>query len=93
MVKLKELLESSKSDNSPRPKGYAPFVTPEKFQQYKAYLTRIFETSGMKLIKEGVEDKGILKAIFLAGGLVQVKLGLHVDYMVYQKDELFCRWS
>ena len=68
MVKLKELLESSKSDNSPGPKGYAPFVTPEKFQQYKAYLTRIFETSGMKLIKEGVEDKGILKAIFLAGG-------------------------
>jgi len=68
MVKLKELLESSKSDNSPGPKGYAPFVTPEKFQQYKAYLKRIFETSGMKLIKEGVEDKGILKAIFLAGG-------------------------
>jgi len=68
MVKLKELLESSKSNNSPGPKGYAPFVTPEKFQQYKAYLTRIFETSGMKLIKEGVEDKGILKAIFLAGG-------------------------
>ena len=68
MVKLKELLESSESDNSPGPKGYAPFVTPEKFQQYKAYLTRIFETSGMKLIKEGVEDKGILKAIFLAGG-------------------------
>ena len=68
MVKLKKLLESSKSDNSPGPKGYAPFVTPEKFQQYKAYLTRIFETSGMKLIKEGVEDKGILKAIFLAGG-------------------------
>ena len=68
MVKLKELLESSKSDNSPGPKGYAPFVTPEKFQQYKAYLTRIFETSGMKLIKEGVDDKGILKAIFLAGG-------------------------
>ena len=68
MVKLKELLESSKSDNSPGPKGYAPFVTPEKFQQYKAYLKRIFETSGMKLIKEGVDDKGILKAIFLAGG-------------------------
>ena len=68
MVKLKELLESSDSNNSPGPKGYAPFVTPEKFQQYKAYLTRIFETSGMKLIKEGVEDKGILKAIFLAGG-------------------------
>ena len=68
MVKLKELLESSKSDNSPGPKGYAPFVTPEKFEQYKAYLKRIFETSGMKLIKEGVEDKGILKAIFLAGG-------------------------
>ena len=44
MVKLKELLESSKSDNSPGPKGYAPFVTPEKFQQYKAYLKRIFET-------------------------------------------------
>ena len=68
MVKLKELLESSKSDNSPGPKGYAPFVTPEKFQQYKAYLKRIFETSGMKLINEGVDDKGILKAIFLAGG-------------------------
>jgi len=68
MVKLKELLESSKSDNSPGPKGYAPFVTPEKFQQYKTYLSRIFETSGMKLIKEGVDDKGILKAIFLAGG-------------------------
>ena len=68
MVKLKELLESSKSDNSPGPKGYAPFVTPEKFEQYKAYLKRIFETSGMKLINEGVDDKGILKAIFLAGG-------------------------
>ena len=68
MVKLKELLESTKSDNSPGPKGYAPFVTPEKFEQYKSYLKRIFETSGMKLIKEGVDDKGILKAIFLAGG-------------------------
>ena len=68
MVKLKELLESTKSDNSPGPKGYAPFVTPEKFEQYKTYLSRIFETSGMKLIKEGVDDKGILKAIFLAGG-------------------------
>jgi len=68
MVKLKKLLESTKSDNSPGPKGYAPFVTPEKFQQYKAYLKRIFETSGMKMINEGVDDKGILKAIFLAGG-------------------------
>ena len=68
MVKLKELLESTKSDNSPGPKGYAPFVTPEKFEQYKSYLKRIFETSGMRLIKEGVDDKGILKAIFLAGG-------------------------
>jgi len=68
MVKLKKLLESTKSDNSPGPKGYAPFVTPEKFEQYKAYLKRVFETSGMKLIKEGVDDKGILKAIFLAGG-------------------------
>ena len=68
MVKLKELIEATKSDNSPGPKGYAPFVTPEKFEQYKAYLKRIFETSGMKLINEGVDDKGILKAIFLAGG-------------------------
>tara|TARA_B100001564_G_scaffold356243_1_gene370023 strand:- start:134 stop:1024 length:891 start_codon:yes stop_codon:yes gene_type:complete len=68
MVKLKQLLESSQVENSPGPKGYAPFVTPEKFEQYKAYLKRIFETSGMKLIKEGVDDKGILKAIFLAGG-------------------------
>jgi len=68
MVKLKKLLESSESDNSPGPKGYAPFVTPEKFEQYKTYLKRIFETSGMKLINEGVDDKGILKAIFLAGG-------------------------
>ena len=68
MVKLKKLLESTKSDNSPGPKGYAPFVTPEKFKQYKAYLKRIFEKSGMKLIEEGVDDKGILKAIFLAGG-------------------------
>ena len=69
MVKLKQLLESSQVENSPGPKGYAPFVTPEKFEQYKAYLKRIFETSGMTLIKEGVDDKGILKAIFLTYSL------------------------
>ncbi len=68
MVKLKKLLESTKSDNSPGPKGYAPFVTPEKFKQYKTYLKKVFEKSGMKLVNEGVDDKGILKAIFLAGG-------------------------
>ena len=68
MVKLKSLLESTNSDNSPGPKGYAPFVTPEKFEQYKNYLRRIFETSGMRLVNEGVDDKGILKSIFLAGG-------------------------
>ena len=68
MVKLKKLLESTKSEDSPGPKGYSPFVTPEKFEQYKTYLKKVFETSGMQLVNEGVDDKGILKAIFLAGG-------------------------
>ena len=69
MIKLKDILqEESPVDNTPGPKGYAPFVTPERFEQYKAYLQRVFQSSGVTLIKEGVDDKGILKAIFLAGG-------------------------
>mgnify|MGYP002621561601 CR=1 FL=1 len=69
MIRLKDILfEESPVDNSPGPKGYAPFVTPERFEQYKAYLKRAFETSGMIMVNEGVDDKGILKAIFLAGG-------------------------
>ena len=69
MIRLKDILfEESPVDNSPGPKGYAPFVTPERFEQYKAYLQRVFQSSGVTLIKEGVDDKGILKAIFLAGG-------------------------
>ena len=69
MIRLKDILfEESPVDNSPGPKGYAPFVTPEKFEQYKAYLKRAFETSGMIMVNEGVDDKGILIAIFLAGG-------------------------
>ena len=69
MIRLKDILfEESPVDNSPGPKGYAPFVTPERFEQYKAYLQRVFQSSGVTLIKEGVDDKGILKAVFLAGG-------------------------
>ena len=69
MIKLKDILqEESPVDNTPGPKGYAPFVTPERFKEYKKYLQRVFQSSGVTLIKEGVDDKGILKAVFLAGG-------------------------
>ena len=43
------------------------------------YLTEPF------VIEEGVNDPGILKAVFLAGGPARVKDMLVVDYLEYQR--------
>ena len=61
--------ESSITSNIKGVKGYSPFVEDGQFDNYVAHLKKIFEKNGEKFIlKEGVNDPGILKAVFLAGG-------------------------
>ena len=61
--------ESSITSNIKGVKGYSPFVEDGQFDDYVAHLKKIFEKNGEKFIlKEGVNDPGILKAVFLAGG-------------------------
>ena len=67
MIKLKDLLESSqtgKSANSESLGGYKGFVKPEDYDAYKKDLVKKLKL----LLAEGVKDKGIFKAVFLAGG-------------------------
>ena len=67
MIKLKDLLESSitgKSAGTESIGGYKGFVKPEDYDAYKKDLVKKLKT----ILVEGVQDKGILKAVFLAGG-------------------------
>lgn len=67
MIKLKDLLESNvtgKSANTESYGGFKGFVKPEDFESYKKDLAKKLKLT----LAEGVNDKGILKAVFLAGG-------------------------
>ena len=67
MIKLKDLLESSvtgTSQSSEELGGYKGFVKPEDYDAYKKGLAKKLKL----ILAEGVQDKGILKAVFLAGG-------------------------
>lgn len=67
MIKLKNLLEGSitgQTPNSDSYRGYKGFVKPEDYDAYKKDLVKKLRV----LLAEGVNDKGILKAVFLAGG-------------------------
>ena len=67
MIKLKDLLEASKTSTtqgSEEMGGYKGFVKPEEFESYKKDLSKKLRV----ILIEGVNDKGILKAVFLAGG-------------------------
>tara|TARA_Y100001973_G_C5207196_1_gene342452 strand:- start:1107 stop:1973 length:867 start_codon:yes stop_codon:yes gene_type:complete len=67
MIKLKDLLESSvtgTSQSSEELGGYKGFVKPEDYDAYKKDLAKKLKL----ILAEGVQDKGILKAVFLAGG-------------------------
>ncbi len=67
MIKLKDLLESNvtgKSANTESYGGFKGFVKPEDFESYKKDLAKKLKLT----LAEGVQDKGILKAVFLAGG-------------------------
>ena len=69
MIKLKDLLEVSttgKTKNSEELGGYKGFVKEEDFDKYKKYMGR--KAPKGSVIVEGVQDKGIFKAVFLAGG-------------------------
>jgi len=68
MIKLSDiLLEASltgKAQGSEELGGYKGFVKEEEFEKYKKHLAK---TLRVELV-EGVDDPGILKAVFLAGG-------------------------
>ena len=68
MIKLSDiLLEASltgKAQGSEELGGYKGFVKKEEFEKYKKHLAK---TLRVELV-EGVDDPGILKAVFLAGG-------------------------
>ena len=67
MIKLKDLLESNitgKSANSESYGGYKGFVKPEDYDAYKKDLAKKLKV----MIAQGIQDKGIFKAVFLAGG-------------------------
>ena len=69
MIKLKDLLEVSKTGTSKGSEelgGYKGFVKPEDFEEYKKYMGR--KAPEGSILVEGINDKGIFKAIFLAGG-------------------------
>ena len=67
MIKLKDLLESSitgKSASTESYGGFKGFVKPEDYDAYKKDLVKKLKM----ILAEGVQDKGIFKAVFLAGG-------------------------
>jgi len=67
MIKLKDLLEASitgKNKSSEEMGGYKFCVKPEHFEEYKKHLAKTLRVN----VVEGVNDPGILKAVFLAGG-------------------------
>jgi len=67
MIKLKDLLEASKTGTTSSSEslgGYKGFVKPEDFDAYKKDLVKKLKL----ILAEGVNDPGIFKAVFLAGG-------------------------
>ena len=67
MIKLKDLLEASITGQTPSSdsyRGYKGFLKPEDYDAYKKDLVKKLKL----LLAEGIQDKGILKAVFLAGG-------------------------
>ena len=67
MIKLIDLLEVSetgKNANIESLGGYKGFIKPEEFESYKKWIAKSLK---LQLV-EGVNDKGVLKAVFLAGG-------------------------
>ena len=67
MIKLKDLLEASitgQTPNSDSYRGYKGFIKPEDLDAYKRDLVKKLKL----LLAEGIQDKGIFKAVFLAGG-------------------------
>ena len=61
--------ESSQVTNAKGVKGYSSFVELGFEKEYYKHLENIFTKNGETMIlKEGINDPGILKAIFLAGG-------------------------
>jgi len=69
MIKLKDLLEASKTgttSSSEQLGGYRGFVKEEDFEKYKKYMGN--KAPKGSILVEGVDDPGIFKAVFLAGG-------------------------
>ena len=67
MIKLIDLLEASKTSttqSSEEMGGYSGFVKPEEFESYKKWIAKSLKVQ----LVEGIQDKGIFKAVFLAGG-------------------------
>lgn len=67
MIKLRDLLESSVTGTNSGTEsygGFKGFIKPEDYDAYKKDLVKKLKL----LLVEGVKDKGILKAVFLAGG-------------------------
>ena len=67
MIKLKDLLEVSITGQTPSSdsyRGYKGFLKPEDYDAYKKDLVKKLKL----LLAEGIQDKGIFKAVFLAGG-------------------------
>src|SRR5210317_1592643 len=61
--------ESSQVTNAKGVKGYSSFVELGFEKEYYKHLENIFTKNGETMIlKEGINDAGILKAVFLAGG-------------------------
>ena len=61
--------ESSQVTNAKGVKGYSAFVELGFENEYYKHLENIFTKNGETMIlKEGIKDPGILKAVFLAGG-------------------------
>jgi len=63
------LKEASQASGRQGPKGYTAFVELGFEKEYYKHLENIFTKNGETMIlKEGINDAGILKAVFLAGG-------------------------
>tara|TARA_R100000951_G_scaffold113777_1_gene116529 strand:- start:665 stop:2110 length:1446 start_codon:yes stop_codon:yes gene_type:complete len=61
--------ESSQVTNAKGVKGYASFVELGLEEEYYQHMKKLFTKNGESMIlKEGINDPGILKAVFLAGG-------------------------
>ena len=83
MIKLIDLLEASKTSTtqgSEEMGGYSGFVKPEEFESYKKWIAKSLKVQ----LVEGIQDKGIFKAVFLAGGP-----GSGKSYVVARTTKMF----